>query len=100
MVFGPSTPTQMRGQTRFDNGAPLGGDIYARGATTSTLNDNNWHMLSWTFDTATGTLRSYFDAALVDTFTSAATSFQMVTSSSPSAAGIERRHRDVHQRKH
>ena len=59
-----------------------GTDIYARSVTTAPLNDANWHMLTWSFETNTGTLRSYFDGALVDTFTSAAANFQMVTSSS------------------
>jgi hypothetical protein len=80
--FGPNTPTQMRGQTRFDNGSANGADIYARTPTTPTLNDSNFHMLLWTFDTGSGTIKSYFDGQLVETFTSAATSFQMVTSSS------------------
>ena len=81
--FGPNSPTQMRGQTRFDNGSANGGDIYARTPTTTTpLNDGNWHMLSWTFDTSTGTINSYFDAALLEAFTSVAGSFQMVNGSS------------------
>ena len=81
-AFGPAGATQMRGQTRFDNGSANGADIFARTVTTSTLNDSNWHMLSWTFDTSTGTLNSYFDGSLVETFISTAASFQMVTSSS------------------
>ena len=80
--FGPNTTTQMRAQARFDNGSTNGGDIYARSATTPTLNDDNWHMLLWTFDTSNGTLQSYFDGALVDTFTSTVASFQMINGSS------------------
>ena len=80
--FGPNSPTQMRGQTRFNNGSANGADIFARTPTTLALNDANWHMLSWTFDTSAGTIRSYFDGSMVEAFTSAATSFQMVTSSS------------------
>jgi hypothetical protein len=72
----------MRGQTRFDNGSANGADIYARTPTTSALNDGNWHMLSWTFNTSNGQISSYFDGGLVESFTSIATSFQMVTASS------------------
>ena len=81
-AFSFSSATQMRAQSRFDNGTAVGGDIYARAATTPVLNNGAWHMLTWTFDPTTGTLRSYFDASLVDTFTSTAASFQMVTASS------------------
>ena len=60
---------QMRAQSRAA-GATSGTDIFARVITTAGLNNGSWHMLTWTFDTTTGTLRSYFDSALVDTFTS------------------------------
>ena len=40
-------------------------------------------MLTWTFDTTAGTLNSYFDGAVVDTFNSAAANFNMIDSSSP-----------------
>jgi hypothetical protein len=75
---------QMRAQTRNNTtGSGNGQDIFARTANTATLNNGNWHMLTWTFDTTTGQLRSYFDAALVDTFTSTASNgFKMVNSSS------------------
>jgi len=80
--FGPNSPTQIRAQTRFNNGSATGADIFARTPTTASLNDGNWHMLSWTFDTSAGIIKSYFDGSPVESFTSVATSFQMVTSSS------------------
>lgn len=81
-AFGPSGSSAMRAQTRFDAGAN-GTDIFARTVTTpAPLNDAQWHMLSWTFDTGTKVLNSYFDGMLVDSFTSAAASAQMVTGSS------------------
>jgi hypothetical protein len=75
---------QMRAQSRNNTtGAGTGQDIFARVISTAALNNGSWHMLTWTFDTTTGQLRSYFDAALVDTFTSTATNgFKMVNSSS------------------
>jgi hypothetical protein len=86
--FGPPSTTQMRAQTRFANPASGGGgtngtDIIARSVTTPTpVNDGNWHMLTWTFDTTDGTLLSYFDGALIETFMSTAASFAMGDSSS------------------
>jgi hypothetical protein len=76
---------RMRGQTRFNTtGTGNGSDIFARANVNNpTLNDGNWHMLTWTFDTSNGTLKSYFDGTLVDTFTSTAASFNMIASSSP-----------------
>ena len=75
---------QMRGQSRFNtSGSGNGTDIFARAVTTESLNDGEWHMLTWTFNTLTGTLNSYFDGSMVQTFNSAAASFQMVDSSSP-----------------
>jgi concanavalin A-like lectin/glucanase superfamily protein len=84
-VTGGATPTaQMRGQSRNNiTGAGNGQDIFARPVSTATLNNGNWHMLTWTFDTTTGKLRSYFDGALVDTFQSTASGgFNMIASSS------------------
>ncbi len=75
---------QMRGQTRFNtSGSGSGTDIFARTASTVALNNGNWHMLTWTFDSAVGQLKSYFDGGLVDSFNSAAASFNMIASSSP-----------------
>jgi hypothetical protein len=75
---------QMRGQTRFNtSGSGNGTDIYARPVSTAALNNGSWHMLTWTFDTSNGQLKSYFDGTLVDTFNSAATNFNMIASSSP-----------------
>jgi hypothetical protein len=75
---------RMRGQTRYNiTGAGSGTDIYAHADDgTPTLNDGNWHMLTWTFDTTTGQLKSYFDANLVDTFNSLAANFNMIAGSS------------------
>jgi hypothetical protein len=74
---------QMRAQARNNlTGAGNGADIYARAVNTPTLNDGNWHMLTWTFNTTTGILNSYFDGAVVDTFQSTATDFDMIQSSS------------------
>ena len=75
---------QMRAQSRNNTtGSGNGQDIFARVISTATLNNGNWHMLTWTFDSTTGQLRSYFDAALVDTFQSTASNgFKMVNSSS------------------
>jgi hypothetical protein len=75
---------QMRAQSRFNtSGSGSGTDIYARPVGTPTLNNGSWHMLTWTFDTTTGQLKSYFDGALVDTFQSTAANFNMIASSSP-----------------
>jgi hypothetical protein len=75
---------QMRGQSRFNtSGTGNGTDIFARVVTTPALNNGDWHMLSWTFDTAIGQLNSYFDGALVETFDSTAANFGMVDGSSP-----------------
>jgi hypothetical protein len=97
-AFGPSNTlpnseagptTTMRAQSRRNEptsggGGTNGDDIFARNATTpTTINDGNWHMLSWTFDTTSGQLISYFDATQVDTFTSTDPSFAMGDSSSP-----------------
>jgi hypothetical protein len=74
---------QMRGQTRFNTSVTGNGtDIFARPASTATLNDGSWHMLTWTFDTTSGQLISYFDGMQVDTFMSAAASLNMIQSSS------------------
>ncbi|HEX2476031.1 MAG TPA: LamG-like jellyroll fold domain-containing protein [Lacipirellulaceae bacterium] len=73
--FGPNGATTIRGQTRREDD-PDGSDIYARNAT-ATVTGGQWHMLTWTFDTSAGVLRSYFNAALIDTFTSTAPNFQM-----------------------
>jgi hypothetical protein len=83
-AFGPNSATQMRGQSRFNtSGTGNGTDIFARTPTTPALNDGNWHMLTWTFDSTAGQLNSYFDGALVETFNSTAASFKMVDASSP-----------------
>ena len=75
---------QMRAQSRNNiTGSGNGQDIFARVANAATLNNGNWHMLTWTFDTTSGQLRSYFDGALIDTFTSTASNgFKMVDGSS------------------
>jgi hypothetical protein len=75
---------QMRGQSRFNiSGTGNGTDIFARAVNTAALNDGNWHMLTWTFNSGSGQLSSYFDGNLVDTFQSSAANFAMVASSSP-----------------
>ncbi len=97
-AFGPSNtlantasgPTMtMRAQTRraeptSGGGGTNGDDIFAQNASTAptTINDGSWHMLSWTFDTTSGLLTSYFDATSVNTFTSTDPSFAMANSSS------------------
>jgi hypothetical protein len=75
---------QLRAQSRNNTtGSGNGQDIFARVANAATLNNGNWHMLTWTFDTTSGQLRSYFDGALIDTFTSTASNgFKMVDGSS------------------
>src|SRR5262249_2660931 len=83
--FNAATP-QMRAQTRFNTGTTGNGtDIYARAANTNTpapMNNGNWHMLTWTFNTSSGQFLSYYDSVLVDTFNSTQTNFNMVRSSS------------------
>jgi hypothetical protein len=75
---------QMRGQSRFNtSGTGNGTDIFARSVNTPALNSGEWHMLTWTYNTTTGVLSSYFDGALVETFNSTAANFGMVDSSSP-----------------
>jgi hypothetical protein len=82
-AFGPNSATQMRGQARFNtSGTGNGTDIFARTPTTLALNDGNWHMLTWTFDSTAGQLNSYLDGALVETFNSTAASYKMVDGSS------------------
>jgi hypothetical protein len=76
--FASGTP-QMRAQGR--NGESSG-DIYARAVSTAGLNNGSWHMLTWTFDTASGVLLSYFDGVQVDSFTSGQAVKQMLDSSS------------------
>jgi hypothetical protein len=87
-----SGATQIRGQTRFNTGPPVvadGRDIYARAVTAPGINDGNWHMLTWTFDTSLKQLKSYVDAVLVETFDVVATTnnptanANMIASSSP-----------------
>jgi len=75
---------QMRGQSRNNTtGSGNGQDIFARVANAAAINNGSWHMLTWTFDTTTGQLKSYFDSALIDTFQSTASNgFKMVNSSS------------------
>jgi Concanavalin A-like lectin/glucanases superfamily/PEP-CTERM motif len=73
--FGPQGPATIRGQTRREDD-PDGSDIYARNAN-ATVPGGQWHMLTWTFNTTSGVLSTYFDAALIDTFTSTAPSFQL-----------------------
>jgi hypothetical protein len=86
--FGSNAASQMRGQTRRANPASGGGgtdgsDIYSRIVNTPTpINNGSWHMLTWTFDTTTGVIKSYYDAALLETFTSTSPSFIMGDSSS------------------
>jgi hypothetical protein len=80
--FGFQSDTLIRAQTRFDNSSTNGGDIFADTAPIPSLADANWHMLTWTFDTTTGLLSSYFDGSFVETFQSTATSFQMIDASS------------------
>jgi hypothetical protein len=73
---------QMRAQSRT-SGSTNGTDIFARVISTAALNNGSWHMLTWTFDSTAGQLRSYFDGALVDTFQSInANGFKMWNSSS------------------
>ena len=79
--FGAGGTTSEISHARYLNGAN-GTDIYGRTATTSTVNDDNWHMLSWSFDTASGVLKSYFDGVLVDTYTSGSSSFVMADAAS------------------
>lgn len=66
--FGPNGAATIRGQTRRPGPGTGGVDIYARNAT-ATVTDGEWHMLTWTFDTTSGELNSYFDGELIDTFT-------------------------------
>jgi hypothetical protein len=83
----------MRGQSRRNEptsggGGTNGDDMSARNATTpATINDGSWHMLTWTFDTTSGQLISYFDGTQIDTVTSTDPSFAMGDSSS-SVGGI------------
>jgi hypothetical protein len=65
--FGPNGVATIRGQTRRPGPGAGGVDIYARNAT-ATVTDGEWHMLTWTFDTTSGELTTYFDGAVIDTF--------------------------------
>jgi len=76
--FGPNGATTIRGQTRRPGPGAGGVDIYSRNAT-ATVTDGEWHMLTWTFDSTTGELNTYFDGALIDTFT-ASSPFTMADS--------------------
>lgn len=78
-AFGVNSSSQLRGQARW--GASGGNDIYARTPTT-TVNDGNWHMFTWTFDAGAGVLKTYINGSLQDTYTSTATNLQMLDSSS------------------
>jgi hypothetical protein len=87
-AFGPAGSTTMRGQSRRDEptsggGGTNGDDLFGRNATTpAPMDDGAWHMLSWTFNTTSGELVSYFDGAQVDMFTSTDPSFAMANSAS------------------
>jgi hypothetical protein len=86
--FGPNQAARFRAQARRFNAASGnngtdGSDIIARDVVVTTpINNGNWHMMTWTFNTSNGQLLSYYDNVLVDTFTSTAPSFVMADSSS------------------
>jgi hypothetical protein len=83
--FGPNAATSIRGQTRYAAGAS-GTDIYARTTNTAAVNNGVWHMMTWTFNTSSGALNVYYDGAFVETFNSAAASFQLSDSTSATAS--------------
>lgn len=88
-AFGPhgnsgENTISMRAQTRHESSSGNGTDIFAVGAGDDSneigplpVNDGNWHMLTWTFNTTSGEFNAYFDAMNVYNFTSTAASFQM-----------------------
>jgi hypothetical protein len=83
-AFGPNAASTIRGQTRHESASGNGTDIYARTTTVPTpVNNGNWHMLTWTFDTSNGMLDVYYDGTFVETFTSTAASFQLADNTSP-----------------
>jgi hypothetical protein len=77
--FGPHTATEIRAQTRrtnptSGNGGTDGTDIFAPSVATSPApNNGSWNMLTWTFNTDSGQLLTYFNSALVATTQAAAT---------------------------
>jgi hypothetical protein len=83
----PPNTAQIRAQARSNTGPPVpvnGADIFARAVNAPSINNGDWHMLTWTFDTSIGQLKSYVDGALVDTLNLAAgVNRNMILSSSP-----------------
>ncbi len=80
-AFGPASGTSVRAQTRYA-ATPNGTDIYGRTVTTSSIVDGAWHMLTWTFDTTSGTLNTYFDGSNVQTYQAPGASFELAESTS------------------
>lgn len=83
-AWGINSATQPGAQSR-SGGSTNGTDIYSRTPTipnSGTINDGSFHMLTWTFNSTTGNLITYFDGNQIESFTSAAVSFQMGNSSS------------------
>lgn len=78
--FGPNGTTSMRGQTR--SGTGNGTDIYQGNATTPTINDGAWHMLTWTWDTSAGSGESYFDGNAVGAITAKSSPYTMADAAS------------------
>ena len=83
-AFGPNGANTIRGQSRHESDSASGTDIFAQTTDVSPgeIIDGDWHMLSWTFDTTSGELNTYFDGMLADTLTSGAASFEMADSTS------------------
>lgn len=90
--FGPHGTGDVRGQIRRnDDDSGNGDDIWAHTAVVpGTVNDGSWHMLTWTADTTTGILNTYFDGAFVDANQSNDPTFAMGNStSSVGAIGLK-----------
>ena len=75
-----NTQSQPRAQTRSAN-VPTNVDIVARQAAVNVA-DGTFHHVAWTFDKPTRVLTTYVDGVQVDSFTSAQTNVDMVTSDS------------------
>jgi hypothetical protein len=86
--FGIQDNNEFRAQFRHHLTSGNGTDIVAENApAVPDINNGAWHMLTWTFNTTTGSLTKYYDGVEAEApNTSTAASFQMANSVSPVGA--------------
>lgn len=76
---------RVRGQARAANTPvdPANIDIYARQLGTGNSADDVWHHAAWTWNKSSKILTTYLDGVLAESFTSTATSVDLMVSDSP-----------------